>query len=104
MDATNGATMDGLMDATVDASLDASVDATVSYSDLKRAFDRAVRSARVDTMRSCFAVDAKVAREEDRRTGLIPLVAAVQPDALSIADNVNVLQVGGGGGGGGSAE
>ena len=79
------------MDATDNATT--MVDATVSYSDLKRAFDRAVRSARVDTMRSCFAVDAKVAREEDRRTGLIPLVAAVQPDALSIADNVNVLQV-----------
>ena len=79
------------MDATDNATT--MVDATTSYSDLKRAFDRAVRSARVDTMRSCFAVDAKVAREEDRRTGLIPLVAAVQPDALSIADNVNVLQV-----------
>ena len=65
----------------------------VTYADLKRTFDRAVRAANVDVMRSCFDLNAKVARDEDRRTGLIPLVAAVQPDALSIADNVNVLQV-----------
>ena len=65
----------------------------VTYCDLKREFDRAVRSANIEVMRACFALNAKVARDEDRRTGLIPLVAAVQPDALSIADNVNVLQV-----------
>ena len=65
----------------------------VAYCDLKRAFDRAVRSGDLVTMRSCYAACHKVAREEDRRTGLTPLVAAVQPDAMSIADNVGVLQV-----------
>ena len=66
----------------------------VAYCDLKRAFDRAVRTGDLGVMRSCYATCQRVARDEDRRTGLTPLVVAVQPDALSIGDNVGVLQVG----------
>ena len=91
-DAADGASIDGVAKMRSNVPDGSSIDG-VAYRDLKRVFDRAVRLGDLVAMRHCFDTCPRVAREEDRRSGEIPLVVAVQPDALSIADNVNVLQV-----------